>query len=259
MVGILAPAKLAEAMRRLNDLYAVLPPHISRTPGRDRLGQARHSRPGRARPPDASAENRAAYREILGAQPSPRSDRLRPRDDRVPPPGERRWRRPGCRLLTHAVRDERGSRPFLRPDRPYPRRLGRRSGDDPVGARAARFGPGALRPIVGGAGGTIYNRLPGRREKMEWERKKNPSRAGVSRTAGLRDRASQIGSCKISARGAATSTSFFGRPRPMTGKRSAECGAAEGSSTILSVGLEPRYGHLLRRAPRGADARRSAG
>jgi len=63
---ILAPAKLAERMRRLNDLYAVLPPHLS-----ERLAVLAFARlPAlRARATAMIDANRAAYREILGGHP----------------------------------------------------------------------------------------------------------------------------------------------------------------------------------------------
>ena len=60
---ILAPADLAERMRRLNDLYASLPPHIA-----ERLSVVALDRlPAlRARANALIDTNRAAYREILG-------------------------------------------------------------------------------------------------------------------------------------------------------------------------------------------------
>jgi aspartate/methionine/tyrosine aminotransferase len=63
---ILAPAKLAERMRRLNDLYAVLPPHLS-----ERLAVLAFDQlPAlRARANAMIDTNRAAYREILGDHP----------------------------------------------------------------------------------------------------------------------------------------------------------------------------------------------
>lgn len=63
---ILAPAPVAERMRRLNDLYAVLPPHLS-----ERLGVLAFDRlPAlRARANAMIDSNRAAYREILGFHP----------------------------------------------------------------------------------------------------------------------------------------------------------------------------------------------
>jgi hypothetical protein len=63
---ILAPAKLAERMRRLNDLYAVLPPHLS-----ERLAVLAFDRlPAlRARANAMIDSNRAAYRDILGGHP----------------------------------------------------------------------------------------------------------------------------------------------------------------------------------------------
>ncbi len=60
---ILAPPALAERMRRLNDLYAVAPPHIAERLGviafdrLDRLAERAHA---------MLAANRAAYRSILG-------------------------------------------------------------------------------------------------------------------------------------------------------------------------------------------------
>jgi aspartate/methionine/tyrosine aminotransferase len=63
---ILAPADLAHRMRRLNDLYGVLPPHIS-----ERLSVAAFDRlePVRARANAMLDANRAAYRDILGGHP----------------------------------------------------------------------------------------------------------------------------------------------------------------------------------------------
>jgi len=63
---ILAPAPLADRMRRLNDLYAVLPPHIS-----ERLSVLAFDRLDslRARANAMIALNRAAYREYLGDHP----------------------------------------------------------------------------------------------------------------------------------------------------------------------------------------------
>jgi aspartate/methionine/tyrosine aminotransferase len=64
---ILAPAKLAERMRRLNDLFASLPPHVSECMGVaafDRLEAFRKRADGLI---DA---NRAAYQEILGDHPA---------------------------------------------------------------------------------------------------------------------------------------------------------------------------------------------
>ena len=63
---ILAPAALAQKMRRLNDLFGVHPPHISERLGLvaiDRLG------PVRKRAIAMIDANRAAYREILGDHP----------------------------------------------------------------------------------------------------------------------------------------------------------------------------------------------
>lgn len=64
---ILAPAALAERMRRLNDLYGVLPPHVSEcmsVVAFDRLSELR----GRAN--RIVDRNRATYREILGEHPA---------------------------------------------------------------------------------------------------------------------------------------------------------------------------------------------
>ena len=63
---ILAPADLAEAMRRLNDLYAVVPPHIA-----ERLSVIAFDKLGalRARAALMLDENRAAYRQVLGEHP----------------------------------------------------------------------------------------------------------------------------------------------------------------------------------------------
>jgi aspartate/methionine/tyrosine aminotransferase len=63
---ILAPAALAERMRRLNDLYAVSPPHIA-----ERMSVIAFDRlPAlRARAAAIIDQNRAAYREILGQHP----------------------------------------------------------------------------------------------------------------------------------------------------------------------------------------------
>ena len=63
---ILAPADLAERMRRLNDLHASLPPHIAEclsVVAFDRLGDVR------ARANAMIDANRAAYREILADSP----------------------------------------------------------------------------------------------------------------------------------------------------------------------------------------------
>ncbi len=63
---ILAPADLAERMKRLNDLFAVAPPHIAERLSLlafDRLDELR------ARANAVLAENRAAYRRILGGHP----------------------------------------------------------------------------------------------------------------------------------------------------------------------------------------------
>jgi aspartate/methionine/tyrosine aminotransferase len=63
---ILAPPERAEAMRRLNDLYAVLPPHVS-----EGLSMAAFDKLEdlRARANLMLDQNRAAYREILGDHP----------------------------------------------------------------------------------------------------------------------------------------------------------------------------------------------
>ena len=64
---ILAPAEIAERMRRLNDLFASLPAHVSEqlaVVGMRRLPQLR------ARATAILDENRAAYREILGGHPA---------------------------------------------------------------------------------------------------------------------------------------------------------------------------------------------
>jgi hypothetical protein len=60
---ILAPAPLAERMRRLNDLFGVVPPHIA-----ERLAVVALDRlePLRARAQAMLGANLAAYREILG-------------------------------------------------------------------------------------------------------------------------------------------------------------------------------------------------
>jgi hypothetical protein len=63
---ILAPARLAERMRRLNDLFGVKPPHVA-----ERLAMAAFDRLAelRARAEAMTNVNRAAYREILGSHP----------------------------------------------------------------------------------------------------------------------------------------------------------------------------------------------
>ena len=63
---VLAPADLAQQMRRLNDLYGVHPPHIS-----ERLSLVAFDRLGavRKRANAMTDANRAAYREILGGHP----------------------------------------------------------------------------------------------------------------------------------------------------------------------------------------------
>lgn len=64
---ILAPAEIAERMRRLNDLFASLPAHIA-----EQLGVVAFTRlPAlRARATEILDENRAAYRDILGGHPA---------------------------------------------------------------------------------------------------------------------------------------------------------------------------------------------
>lgn len=64
---ILAPAALAARMRRLNDLYAVLPPHLA-----ERLSVLAFDRLEvlRARGNAMIDTNRAAYRAVLGAHPA---------------------------------------------------------------------------------------------------------------------------------------------------------------------------------------------
>jgi hypothetical protein len=64
---ILAPADLAQRMRRLNDLYASLPPHLA-----ERLSVVAFDRlPAlRERANGLIDVNRAAYREILGGHPA---------------------------------------------------------------------------------------------------------------------------------------------------------------------------------------------
>lgn len=64
---ILAPADLAQRMRRLNDLYASLPPHLA-----ERLSVVAFERlPAlRIRANTLIDANRAAYREILGGHPA---------------------------------------------------------------------------------------------------------------------------------------------------------------------------------------------
>jgi len=63
---ILAPPPLAERMRRLNDLYAVAPPHVA-----ERLSVVAFERLGdlRARANAMIDQNRTAYRDILGDHP----------------------------------------------------------------------------------------------------------------------------------------------------------------------------------------------
>ena len=63
---ILAPAKLAQKMRRLNDLFGVLPPHISERLSVVAFGRLEAVRVRANRMLDA---NRAAYRKILGDHP----------------------------------------------------------------------------------------------------------------------------------------------------------------------------------------------
>jgi aspartate/methionine/tyrosine aminotransferase len=63
---ILAPAALAERMRRLNDLFAVAPPHVA-----ERMSVLAFDKLAtfRARATAILEQNRAAYREILGQHP----------------------------------------------------------------------------------------------------------------------------------------------------------------------------------------------
>jgi aspartate/methionine/tyrosine aminotransferase len=63
---ILAPAALAERMRRLNDLFGVLPPHAAERMGVVALGRLAGLR---ARANAMIDQNKAAYREILGDHP----------------------------------------------------------------------------------------------------------------------------------------------------------------------------------------------
>jgi len=63
---ILAPAALAERMRRLNDLFGVLPPHAAERMGVVALGRLADLR---ARANAMIDQNKAAYREILGDHP----------------------------------------------------------------------------------------------------------------------------------------------------------------------------------------------
>ncbi len=64
---ILAPAELAERMRRLNDLFASLPAHVAEQLGVVAMGRLDALR---ARATAILDENRAAYREILGGHPA---------------------------------------------------------------------------------------------------------------------------------------------------------------------------------------------
>lgn len=64
---ILAPAPLAERMRRLNDLFGVKPPHIAE---RLALAALRQLEALRARAATNTVPNRNAYSEILGAHPA---------------------------------------------------------------------------------------------------------------------------------------------------------------------------------------------
>jgi aspartate/methionine/tyrosine aminotransferase len=64
---ILAPAELAEKMRRLNDLFASLPAHVAEQLGVVAMGRLDKLR---ARATAILDENRAAYREILGGHPA---------------------------------------------------------------------------------------------------------------------------------------------------------------------------------------------
>jgi len=63
---ILAPAPLAERMRRLNDLFAVAPAHVAERLSLIALGRLDGLR---ARANAVLAQNRAAYRRILGDHP----------------------------------------------------------------------------------------------------------------------------------------------------------------------------------------------
>lgn len=64
---ILAPAPLAERMRRLNDLFGVKPPHVA-----ERIALKAFDRLDvlRARAASLTGPNRAAYKEFLGEQPA---------------------------------------------------------------------------------------------------------------------------------------------------------------------------------------------
>jgi aspartate/methionine/tyrosine aminotransferase len=64
---ILAPADLAQRMRRLNDLFGVLPPHVS-----ERMGVVAFQRLAalRSRANAMIDANKAAYREFLGDHPA---------------------------------------------------------------------------------------------------------------------------------------------------------------------------------------------
>ncbi len=64
---ILAPPEIAERMRRLNDLFASQPAHIAEQLGVVAVGRLDRLR---ARATAILAENRAAYREILGGHPA---------------------------------------------------------------------------------------------------------------------------------------------------------------------------------------------
>ncbi len=64
---ILAPAEIAERMRRLNDLFASLPAHVAEQLGVVAMGRLDKLR---ARATAILDENRAAYREILGGHPA---------------------------------------------------------------------------------------------------------------------------------------------------------------------------------------------
>jgi len=64
---ILAPKPLAQKMRRLNDLFGVLPPHIAERLSVVAFGQLPKLR---ARADALINANRAAYHEILGAHPA---------------------------------------------------------------------------------------------------------------------------------------------------------------------------------------------
>jgi aspartate/methionine/tyrosine aminotransferase len=64
---ILAPAEIAERMRRLNDLFASLPAHVAEQLGVVAMGRLDKLR---SRAGAILDENRAAYREVLGGHPA---------------------------------------------------------------------------------------------------------------------------------------------------------------------------------------------